>query len=472
MIKNSSRRSRFAPSPSGIIHIGNLRSALMSFLCAKEEGGSFILRIEDTDQTRTQDYFLQIIYKILDTMKLYPDEGPLQGGKYGPYIQSQRKQQYDNYLSLFLQKNLIYRCFKTPEELEIIKNKQIALKLPPKYERTILSAEEESKYLSENKPFVWRFKLPHEITIIQDKVKGEIKYNLIHFSDCPITRDDLSYTFLFANFVDDVSMNINYIVRGEEHLSNTAIQSCMYDVLNIPKPLFYHLPLICDGNGKKLSKRNFGFNIEDLLGEGYLPEAIINYIAIVGSNFKSEIMSLQEMIDNKIFSKTKSTGFITYDAEKLLWINMKWMQKIDTETFIKHLIEYKKNNITIDTVIPENKNLIDDIKKESKTIKDFFFHINSIMNDQLIITMDRNAETYIMYLRDIILEEKNDFIDYLFLKNKIKEFALKNTIEEKKLYNILRVLLINKQEGISIGVLLKYIDKKTILNKINTINFL
>jgi glutamyl-tRNA synthetase len=472
MINNSQIRSRFAPSPSGIIHIGNLRSALMSFLCAKENNGSFILRIEDTDQTRTQDYFLNIIYTILNIMKIMPDEGPLQGGDCGPYIQSQRKEQYDFYLSLFIKKDLVYRCFKTQEELEIIKNQQIALKLPPRYNRAILSQEEESLYLIAKKPFVWRFKVPNDRSIIQDKIKGKITYNLMHFADCPITRDDGSYTFLFANFVDDVMMNINYVIRGEEHLSNSAIQSSMYDALNIKKPLFYHLPLICDDKGKKLSKRNFGFNIQDLLEAGYLPEAILNYIAIIGGNFKPEIMSLEDMINNKIFSQTKSSGFITYDSEKLLWINMKWMQKIEIELFIDRIKIYKTYNSSFKTEIPNHKDLINDIKKESKTIKEFFINIDSIMNNQLEIKINNTEKTYILYIKNI-LESINDFfINYLFIKTKIKEFALIHNIEEKKLYNTLRKILIQKEEGISIGVLIKYINRKTIINNINKIQFL
>lgn len=467
---NNSIRARFAPSPSGIIHLGNLRSALMNFLCAKENEGSFILRIEDTDQTRTQLCFLHIIYHILDIMKLYPDEGPLQGGKFEPYIQSERTKQYDSYLSLFLEKNLIYRCFKTSEELEEIKNQQIALKQPPRYQRAIVSIEEQNKYIAENKPFVWRFKLSNDFTVIKDKVKGEVKYNLMHFSDSPITRQDGSYTFLFANFVDDVTMNINYVIRGEEHLSNTAVQSYMYDVMNLEKPLYYHLPLICDEQGKKLSKRNFGFNVYDLLQGGYLPEAIINYIAIIGSNFKPEIMSLQEMIDNKIFTKTQSSGFITYDAEKLLWINSKWMQKIDVNYFMMHLIAYKKNNSEI--VIPDNKNLIEDIKKESKTIKEFFDNIASILNTSFKLQCEEQDREYILYLQNYIKVINDEFLDFSSIKEKIKTFALKNNKKEKKLYNIFRMILINKSEGISIGILLKYIDNKNILQKISLIQFL
>ncbi len=460
-------RTRFAPSPSGIIHIGNLRSALMSFLCAKENNGSFILRIEDTDQTRIQSHYLNIIYEILDIMKIIPDEGPLQCGLYKPYIQSERTEIYNKYLSLFLEKNLIYRCFKTQEELEESKNKQIALKQAPRYYRTLISKEEELKNINENKPFIWRFKLSNNITSINDKVKGEIKYNLIHFSDCPITRKDSSYTFLFANFIDDITMDINYVIRGEEHLSNTAIQSYMYDVLEIKKPIFYHLPLICDDKGKKLSKRNFGFNIQDLLQEGYLPEAIINYIAIIGSNFKQEIMSLQEMIDNKIFSKTKSTGFITYDADKLLWINIKWMQRINISDFLIHLNAYKKNNSNL--IISDDLNLIEDIKKESKTIKEFCANITSITNN--IITLDLSIldKEFLIFLEKNIKAINSNFLNVLFIKEKIREFSLTNNIEEKKLYNIFRAILINKQDGISLSILLKYITLEKILSKINSI---
>jgi glutamyl-tRNA synthetase len=468
-MKNHITRTRFAPSPSGIMHIGNLRSALISFLCAKENNGSFILRIEDTDQTRTQQHFLDIIYEILNIFKLYPDEGPEQNGPYSPYIQSQRNKIYDKYLNILFKNNLIYRCFTTQEELEKIKNEQIALKLPPRYQRPIISEKEEELLLQKKEPFIWRLSLPNIITTIEDKVKGKINYDLNNFSDCPITRNDFSYTFLFANFIDDVEMKITYIIRGEEHLSNTAIQSYLYDVLKIDKPLFYHLPLLCDKQGKKLSKRNFGFNIQDLLQEGYLPEAIINYIAIIGSNFKSEIMSLDEMINNKIFTQTKSSGLITYDQEKLLWINSKWMQKIDTENFIYHLKQYKKNNLEI--IIPESKYIINDIRQESKTIKDFCKIIFSIFESDKSILIKKEYEDFILYIKEKIINTNSEYININEIKAYISFFSKNNNYSEKKLYNILRQILINTEEGISLSILFKHIKKENILIKLNSVIF-
>lgn len=471
MISKVQIRTRFAPSPSGIMHVGNIRSALMSYLCAKEYGGHFVLRIEDTDQSRTSFLYLDAIYFILNMLQLYPDESPLVGGDYGPYTQSERISIYQNYLNYFLEKNLIYRCFKTSEELEEERKKQIALKLPPRYERVILSAQEEQKYLDEKRPFVWRLKIKEGKICIEDKMKGAMHFDLSNFADCPITRQDGTFTFLFANFVDDVEMKISYVIRGEEHLSNTAIQAYMYEALSFSQPLYSHLPLICDSEGKKLSKRNFGFNIFDLLEEGFLPQAIINYIGIIGSNIKEEILSLADMVEKKVFSEMRSSGFITYDINKLLWINSKWMQKIDILEFISTLCMFKKHiNGYNNYPISENIDFLVAIKKESRTIKEFFYNTQLIMASSLSSIVFDKEEIHIVeeaiiainyYYTDIV--DSNDF------KIFIKKISQQKNIMEKKIYQAIRKIIIGSEEGISILVLLQYSDKNKIMTHINNI---
>jgi glutamyl-tRNA synthetase len=463
-------RTRFAPSPSGIMHVGNIRSALMSYLCAKEAGGDFVLRIEDTDQSRTSSLYLDAIYLILNMMQLYPDESPLIGGPYGPYTQSERTSVYQDYLNHFLEKKLIYRCFKTSEELEEERKKQIALKLPPRYERVILSEAEEKKYLEQQKPFIWRLKIREGKIVIEDKMKGAIHFDLSNFADCPITRQDGTFTFLFANFVDDIEMKISYVVRGEEHLSNTAIQAYMYEALSLSKPFYCHLPLICDSEGKKLSKRNFGFNIFDLLEEGFLPQAIINYIAIIGSNMKEEILSLTDMVEKKVFSEMRSSGFITYDINKLLWINSKWMQKIDILEFISILSMFK-NYVTgyNDYSISENTDFLMAIKKESRTIKEFFYNTQLIMAPPLSsIIFDKEGMC--------IAEEAISVINYYYtnipdndnFKIFIKKRAQEANIMEKKIYQAIRKIIIGSEEGMSIWILLQYTDKNKVMTHIST----
>jgi glutamyl-tRNA synthetase len=473
-MKNLNIRTRFAPSPSGIMHIGNLRSALMNFLCAREMNGSFIIRIEDTDQKRTSDLFLTRIYTILEKMNILWDEGGAKNGAYGPYTQSQRTHIYQKYLSLFKEKNAIYRCFKTETELQEEREKQILSRQAPRYQRNIITAEKESELLRSATPYVWRLQLLPQKTIIQDKEKGQFEYDLSHFADCPLTRNDGSFTFLFANFVDDVEMKISYVIRGEEHLSNTAIQSYMYDILNIDKPLYYHLPLLCDKEGKKLSKRNFGFNVENLLEEGYLPEAIINYIAIIGGSFEKEILSLDEMIEFKLFTHSHSKGFITYDPVKLLWINSKWMTRLTFEEFHKNFIYFLKakneKNVWLNKEnILANQNLINDIRKESKTLLDFYHHYCSFFESNQLIVLSPKTASFVNFLLIAIKNCGKEGVASLLPL--IKEYAKNNQTPEREYYLIVRKILCNQEDGLSMKTILNNISSKIFEEKIKKIIF-
>ena len=468
--KNFSKnhRTRFAPSPSGFMHIGNIRSALINYICAKESNGKFILRIEDTDQTRTYSDCLDAIYKYMDILQIIPDEGPIQGGEFSPYIQSQRTLIYKKYLDTFREKDFLYRCFKSNEELEEARNKQMALGLPPRYEREkyLLSKEKEKEYLDQNKPFVWRFKLPSGKTKIFDKVQKEVEYDLSNFSDFPITRQDGSFTFIFANFVDDVEMKITYVIRGQEHFSNTAIQSALYDVLKIEKPLFYHLPLICDISGKKLSKRDFGFSFQDLLDSGYLPEAILNYLMIIGSSFKDEIFSLDDAIKNKIFETIKSIGSITYDIKKLDWINKQWIKKISLSDFYERIVKRIKyeNNDILNKLI-NNEVFLKDLQFESVNI------INAIEIIGFFVALEehlKNSENNNIDIKIILKNTYKNFknFDYENVKKEIILFSKEKNILEKDLWQNMRLFFIGKKEGISIKMILKWIDENLLIKYI------
>src|SRR5579863_3116600 len=287
---------RFAPSPTGMMHLGNVRTALINALFAKQKHGTFILRIEDTDAQRMHDPQAKQILEDLVWLNLVYDEGPIAGGPHGPYFQSQRMHLYEKTRTLFEEKHLIYRCFCTEDELAKKRERQLALKLPPRYDRTCiaLSSDTVAKHLAENSPFIWRFKLDHERSItITDLAHGAITFDLSNFSDFPITRQDNSFTFMFANFVDDYLMNVTHIFRGADHLSNTANQAALFDALNISLPTYWHMPILCNLEGKKLSKRDFGFSLRDLRDAGFLAQAINNYVGIIGGSFKEEIMPLE-----------------------------------------------------------------------------------------------------------------------------------------------------------------------------------
>ncbi len=345
-MKSSSIRVRFAPSPTGFMHLGNVRAALMNYLFAKQKDGTFIIRIEDTDAQRNVDPAGKNILADLKWLSLEYQEGPVVGGPYAPYYQSERSGVYKEHLEDLIKKDLVYRCFCTPEELEKKRARQIALKMAPRYDRACLklTVDEIKNRLDSNMPFIWRFKLRQGTISITDLARGNLSYDFAHFSDFPLTRADGSFTFIFANFVDDKLMKISHIIRDEDHLTNTAIQAALGEAFNVEIPLFWHLPIICNTDGKKLSKRDFGFSLNDLRDGGFLPEAIDNYLAIIGGSFEEEIMDFDTLIKIMNFDHINASGPIKYDVEKLRWVNHKWMQKISIDELVERSASFLKND--------------------------------------------------------------------------------------------------------------------------------
>ena len=330
-MNKSSIRVRFAPSPTGMMHLGGVRTALLNYLFAQHHNGSFIIRLEDTDQQRDVDPRGVKILEDLHWLGIEHDEGPDCGGPYASYIQSERSEIYTHMLNTLIATHHVYRCFCSQEELEKKRERQIALKLPPRYDRTCadLSEAEINERLARKAPFIWRFKLDQTKKItIQDMSHGAIQFDMANFSDFPLTRQDGSFTFIFANFVDDLTMKMSHVIRGEDHLSNTASQAALYDACGATLPLFWHLPIICSTDGKKLSKRDFGFSLRDLIAAGFLPEALCNYLGILGASFPQEIMSLEELAKAYPFEHLSTTGHIKYDVEKLRWVNHKWINRL------------------------------------------------------------------------------------------------------------------------------------------------
>ncbi|CAN5171939.1 glutamate--tRNA ligase [soil metagenome] len=354
-MNTNSIRVRFAPSPTGLMHLGNVRTALMNYLFAQQKQATFIIRIEDTDLQRNFDPEATKIISDLQWLGLDYQEGPIKGGPHAPYFQSQRTPIYEKYIGQLKDKNKIYRCFCTPEELEKKRERQAALKLPPRYDRTCLkrSVADTQKLLDDKVPFIWRLQLDQSASVtINDLAHGMITFEFKNFSDFPLTRADGTVTFIFANFVDDMVMEISHVIRGEDHLTNTANQAALYELFGIKIPIFWHLPILCNAEGKKLSKRDFGFSLNDLINAGYLPEAIDNYLATIGGGtFDQEIMSLSELAQKINFDHIHSTGHVRYDVEKLRWLNQKWIGKLSPEDLLNRCMPYLLKDY------PEAKNL-------------------------------------------------------------------------------------------------------------------
>lgn len=331
-------RTRFAPSPTGFMHIGNLRTALYEYLIAKANDGTFVLRIEDTDKERYVKGAVEVIYNTLKTIGLKHDEGPDIGGDFGPYVQSERKDLYLDYAKRLIDEDKAYYCFCTKERLESLHEGKDEFSGYDRHCRD-LPKEEVKKLLNENTPYVIRQKVPLTgETTFKDSVYGEITVQNKEIEDQILIKADKYPTYNFANVIDDHLMNITHVVRGSEYLSSTPKYNLLYEAFNWGTPTYVHLPLIMgkndDGTTSKLSKRHGATSFEDLVNDGYLPEAIINYIALLGWCPKEnrEIFSLKEL--EKAFSTdriVKSPSIFDYD--KLTWFNGEYIRNKSLEEF-------------------------------------------------------------------------------------------------------------------------------------------
>jgi len=450
-------RVRFAPAPTGFMHLGNARTALINYLFAHQQSGTFVLRIEDTDFKRTIEQGIEKIFENLKWLGLDYDEGPIKGGPYKPYFQSQRAHIYAQYLHQIIEKNFAYRCFCTAEELESKRARQIALKIPPRYDRACLklTPTQIEENLKKQIPFIWRFKLDETQKIhFFDLAHKEMLFDLKNFSDIPVTRQDGSFTFLFANFVDDHEMKISHVFRGEDHLSNTAAQIALYKAFDFEVPVFWHLPIIANKDGKKLSKRDFGFSLNDLIAAGYLPEAICNYLTIIGGSFKKEIMSMDELIQAIDFDAIKPTGMIKYDLEKLNWVNHQWILKYDLPTLAERCKSYLHEKYPQSAQL-SNEELIQLVKlvqpdlitlKDISTLLAFYFEKPHISKDLLA---HHKFEEYKEILKQILAQEGkiNDVAELIHF---MKELCKTNNKLPKELFMLLRILVTGRVTGPSI----------------------
>lgn len=344
-------RTRFAPSPTGRMHVGNLRTALYAYLIAKHENGSFMLRIEDTDQERFVEGALEIIYRTLEKTGLVHDEGPDKDGGYGPYVQSERNAQgiYLKYAKQLVEQGNAYYCFCTKERLESLKasvgEKEIAM-----YDKHCLhlSKEEVEAKLAAGEPYVIRFNMPAEgTTTFHDDIYGDITVPNNELDDLILIKSDGYPTYNFANVVDDHLMGITHVVRGNEYLSSSPKYNRIYEAFGWEIPTYVHCPLITNEEHKKLSKRSGHSSYEDLVEQGFLTEAIVNYVALLGwcPQDNREMFSLEELV--KVFDyHHMSKSPAVFDIQKLKWLNGEYIKAMDENKFYEMALPYLKQAIT------------------------------------------------------------------------------------------------------------------------------
>ncbi|ARM31400.1 glutamate--tRNA ligase [Prosthecochloris sp. HL-130-GSB] len=339
-------RTRFAPSPTGYLHVGGLRTALYNYLYAKKTDGDFIVRIEDTDQARKVEGADKSLLTTLELSGIVPDESIIHGGNYGPYVQSQRLEIYAQYCKQLLEQNNAYYCFATPEELEESRQLQMKQGIQPKYNRKWLPQEmggemlqgEIQKKLDEGAPYVIRMKVPDYISIMfEDIVRGPVEFDSATVDDQVLMKSDGFPTYHFASVIDDHLMEITHIIRGEEWLSSMPKHLLLYEFFGWEPPKFAHLPLLLNPDRSKLSKRQGDVAVEDFLNKGYSPEAILNFVALLGWNegegTEQEIYSLDELTEKFSLQRVGKAGAV-FNIDKLNWIEKQYIKSRPTEKII------------------------------------------------------------------------------------------------------------------------------------------
>lgn len=438
---NKKVRTRFAPSPTGRMHVGNLRTALYAYLIAKHEGGDFVLRIEDTDQERYVEEALDIIYRTLKKTGLIHDEGPDKDGGYGPYVQSERQAQgiYLKYAKQLVEQGDAYYCFCDKERLDSLKTTvsedgtDIVV-----YDKHCLglSREEVEANLAAGKPWVIRLNVPNEgETTFHDEIYGDITVPNAELDDMILIKSDGFPTYNFANVVDDHLMEITHVVRGNEYLSSAPKYNRLYEAFGWEIPVYVHCPLITDENHKKLSKRSGHSSYEDLIDQGYVSRAVVNYVALLGwcPEDNREIFSLEELV--KVFDyRHMSKSPAVFDTVKLKWMNGEYLKAMDFDEFYELAEPYIRKVITRDYDLKKIAALVKtriEIFPDIKDQIDFFEELPEYDTAMYCHKkMKTNEENSLEVLKEVLplLEEQYDFSnDALFalLKKYVDEKGVK-----------------------------------------------
>ena len=411
-------RTRFAPSPTGRMHVGNLRTALYAYLVAKHEGGDFILRIEDTDQERYVEGAVDIIYRTLQKTGLIHDEGPDKDGGCGPYVQSERQAQgiYLKYAKELIDKGEAYYCFCDKERLEGLK-KVVAGKEIHVYDKHCLhlSKEEVEEKLAAGVPYVIRQNNPTEgTTTFEDEIYGDITVDNAELDDMILIKSDGYPTYNFANVVDDHLMGITHVVRGNEYLSSSPKYNRLYEAFGWEVPVYIHCPLITDENHQKLSKRCGHSSFEDLVEQGFLTEAIVNFVALLGWSpaDNREIFSLDELVQAFDYHHINKSPAV-FDYTKLKWMNGEYIKKMDFDKFYEMALPYIKEVITKDYDLKKIAHMVQtriEIFPDIRDHIDFFEELPEY--DVAMYTHKKmNAQTSLEVLQEIlpVLEAQEDY---------------------------------------------------------------
>jgi len=480
-------RVRFAPSPTGYLHIGGLRTALYNYLFARQNKGNFILRIEDTDQTRFVEGAIENLINSLLWAGISYDEGVfiengkiVEKGEFGPYIQSKRLDIYQKYVDELIEKGHAYYCFCTKERLDKVREEQKISGQIPRYDGFCrnIPLEEAKERIKKGEEYVVRLKLPLNRDInFYDMVRGHITINTSDMDDQVLLKSDGFPTYHLAVVVDDHLMGITHIVRGEEWLPSTPKHIYLYEAFGWEKPTYVHLPTVLNKDRKKLSKRQGDVSVEDFRNKGYLPEALVNYLALVGwsPEDNQEIMSLEEMVEKFSFERVSKTGGI-FDIDKLNWINSHYIRTSSTERIRELAIPYLINENLIDEKFAKENEywldcLVDTLKENLNTIaeipqKSMFIFAEQIDIDKDLFDQHLNNDNTPILMNAIIEEIQNiDNFNLDEAKIFMKKIQQKTGIKGKNLFMPTRVALTGSEHGPELVNILFLLGKDKIINR-------
>lgn len=475
-------RVRFAPSPTGYLHIGNARTALFNWLFAKKYDGAFILRIEDTDVARTKESYIQQIMSDLRWLRIDWDEGPDKGGPYGPYRQSDRLKHYIKFAEKLLSEGKVYHCYCSEAQLEARRKEALKRGETPGYDNRCreLSKREVSAYIRQGIKPCLRLKVPARTIVVDDLIRGKVSFDLGLMGDFVIMKSNQSPAFNFAVCVDDYLMKISHIIRGEDHLSNTPRHLLIFDALGVSSPKFAHMSLTLGPDGNRLSKRHGATSIAECRSLGYLPEAIVNYLALLGFSpgGESEILSIDELIQAfEIERMTRSKDL--FDQKKLDWIGGAYIRSTDLDRLTNLAIGYLKRDGRVSDPITQGK--FEWLRQMVEAVKDHLTHLSEISDyadtffeEYPPITKDAEwvlkaseAKTILKNLRQTLSQidevRKDNF------KDVIKEVGQLSGAKGKDLYLPIRAALTGKLHGPELKLILPILGKERSLTRIDRI---
>ncbi len=484
-------RLRFAPSPTGYLHIGGLRTALYNYLFARNKGGKFILRIEDTDQERFVEGALESLINSLKWAGIDYDEGVyLEDGKIvekgdcGPYIQSKRLDIYRKYVDELIDKGYAYYCFCTKDRLDKVREEQKIKGLAPKYDGLCrnVSREEAEKRIAAGEKYVVRLKLPRDYDItFKDLVRGNITINSDDSDDQVLLKSDGFPTYHMAVVVDDHLMGITHVVRGEEWVSSTPKHVYLYEAFGWEKPVYVHLPTVLNKNKQKLSKRHGDVSVTDFKERGYLPEGLVNYLALVGWSPESneEILSMDDLIEQFTFDRVAKTGGI-FDKQKLDWVNAHYMRDLPIEKLTELSIPYFEKAGEMDEDFIRNNEewvhlLLSTIQESLHRLDEIPEKVEFIFKEDFTIEDEETLEVLkgegVSEVLQAIEDELNkvDSIDLDYAKGFMKTIQKATGVKGKNLYMPARVALTGEIHGPEFVNILVLLGKEKILKRIEVV---